>query len=152
MLLKDIVPGPASPTLSGFTVLGDKLIFSADDKVHGVEPWVTDGTPAGTVLVKDINLNGSSNPSALTQIDIINSPPSITSNGGGSTALISVAENSTAVTTVTATDPNPWQTLTYSIAGGPDAALFTIGSQRRARFCLGPQLRGARVGGRQQHL
>src|SRR5262245_36462525 len=33
-------------------------------------------------------------------------PPTITSNGGGATAAVNVAENTTAVTTVTATDPD----------------------------------------------
>lgn len=35
-------------------VLGDRLVFQADDSVHGVEPWVSDGTPAGTVLLRDV--------------------------------------------------------------------------------------------------
>ncbi|MEY9131932.1 uncharacterized protein YbdZ (MbtH family) [Bradyrhizobium diazoefficiens] len=52
----------------------------------------------------------------------------ITSNGGGNTATISVAENATAVTTVTASDPDAGQTLSYSISGGADASKFTIGS------------------------
>ena len=54
--------------------------------------------------------------------------PTITSNGGGNTAGVSVAENTTAVTTVTATDPDAGQTLSYSISGGADAGKFTIGS------------------------
>ena len=53
------------------------------------------------------------------------SPPTITSNGGGSTASVYAEENQTAVTTVTATDPDS-TTLTFSIFGGIDAALFTI--------------------------
>jgi Ca2+-binding RTX toxin-like protein len=55
-----------------------------------------------------------------------NAPPTITSNGGGSTAAISVDENTVAVTTVTATDPDVGQTVTYSISGGADANKFTI--------------------------
>ena len=55
-------------------------------------------------------------------------PRSITSNGGGNTASVSIAENSTAVTTVTATDPDAGQTLSYSIIGGADASKFTIDS------------------------
>ena len=39
---------------------------------------------------------------------------------------VNVAENATAVTTVTATDPDAGATLTYSIVGGADAAKFTI--------------------------
>src|SRR6185369_7084006 len=51
--------------------------------------------------------------------------PVITSNGGGATATVSVAENTTAVTTVVATDADA-NTLTYSISGGADAAKFSI--------------------------
>ncbi|MGH3135746.1 MAG: cadherin domain-containing protein [Gaiellaceae bacterium] len=54
-----------------------------------------------------------------------NAAPVITSNGGGPTATVSPVENQTAVTDVNATDPDP-NTLTYSIAGGADAARFTI--------------------------
>ncbi|MBB2887615.1 VCBS repeat-containing protein [Pseudomonas umsongensis] len=56
-----------------------------------------------------------------------NDSPTITSNGAGATASISVAENTTAITTVTATDVDlPAQTLSYSIVGGVDAAKFSI--------------------------
>src|SRR4029079_14295546 len=41
-------------------------------------------------------------------------------------AAVSVVENTAAVTTVAATDANAGTTLTYSIAGGDDARLFTI--------------------------
>src|SRR6476620_1337121 len=43
-----------------------------------------------------------------------------------------VAENTTAVTTVTATDPDAGQALSYSIIGGADAGKFTIGSNTGA--------------------
>jgi ELWxxDGT repeat protein len=35
--------------------MGIRLVFSADDGSSGVELWVTDGTTAGTTLLKDIN-------------------------------------------------------------------------------------------------
>ncbi|WP_020558784.1 cadherin domain-containing protein [Thiofilum flexile] len=57
---------------------------------------------------------------------LINAAPTITSDSGGATAALSVAENQTAVTTVTATDANPTDTLTYSISGGADSGLFSI--------------------------
>jgi ELWxxDGT repeat protein len=60
-LLRDIWPGPrngiecgeAAPVVPGFAVLGDKVLFKANDGVTGLEPWVTDGTPEGTRLLKD---------------------------------------------------------------------------------------------------
>ncbi|WP_241190449.1 VCBS domain-containing protein [Pseudomonas chlororaphis] len=56
-----------------------------------------------------------------------NDSPTITSNGGGTTASINVTENTAAVTTVVATDVDlPAQTLSYSIVGGADAAKFSI--------------------------
>src|SRR6185503_3235799 len=58
--------------------------------------------------------------------------PVITSNGGDDTAAVTLAENATDVTTVTAVDTNPNATLTYSIAGGADAAKFTIDSSTGA--------------------
>ncbi len=58
--------------------------------------------------------------------ELLNRAPVITSNGGGDTATVSRAENSTVVTTVTATELDAGQVLTYSINGGADAALFSI--------------------------
>ena len=51
--------------------------------------------------------------------------PTITSNGGGATANISIAENNAAVTTVVATDGDG-PAITYSLNGGADAARFQI--------------------------
>lgn len=51
--------------------------------------------------------------------------PVITSDGGAATAGINVNENSTAVTTVTATDDNA---VTFTISGGADQALFSMAS------------------------
>lgn len=45
---------------------GGHLYFAADDDAHGVELWRTDGTAAGTVLVRDIGLGPiSGNPREL---------------------------------------------------------------------------------------
>lgn len=39
-LLQDIRPGPASSELCNFMAWGDDIFFSADDGVHGPEPWL----------------------------------------------------------------------------------------------------------------
>jgi Ca2+-binding RTX toxin-like protein len=60
------------------------------------------------------------------------SAPRIGSNGGGDTASLSIPENIATVTTVTATDADAGTTLTYSISGGADAALFQINASTGA--------------------
>ena len=62
----------------------------------------------------------------VTNIDENAHAPIITSDGGGDTANLSIAENSTGVTTVVAVDQDAGQTLSFSIVGGADAARFTI--------------------------
>lgn len=68
-LVKDIWPGIGNALLNDpqLTVFNNNLYFSADDGVHGKELWKTDGTEAGTVMVKDINPGSlSSNPTQFT--------------------------------------------------------------------------------------
>ncbi len=40
--------------LRSFGGSGGKLIFDADDGLSGSDPWITDGTPAGTVKLADL--------------------------------------------------------------------------------------------------
>lgn len=59
-IVKDINPGNAegvSPRhgFAQLTVHGDKVYFFADDGQHGTEVWSSDGTEAGTQMVRDIN-------------------------------------------------------------------------------------------------
>src|SRR5205814_1471299 len=74
------------------------------DNVYNVSVTVTDsGTPALS----------TSQVLAVSVTPVNDNAPVITSNGGGGNASVSVAENTTAVTTVTATDADrPVQTLT----------------------------------------
>ncbi|OQB37805.1 MAG: hypothetical protein BWY09_01511 [Candidatus Hydrogenedentes bacterium ADurb.Bin179] len=58
-LLKDIVPGPASSSITGFCPFGPWMLFAANDGTHRAELWRTDGTPEGTVMVRDINPGAS---------------------------------------------------------------------------------------------
>ncbi len=67
----------------------------------------------------------------------VNDAPSITSNGGGATASINLAENQTSVATVIANDLDSADTLTYSL-GGADAALFDIDGSGNLVFLSAP--------------
>jgi ELWxxDGT repeat protein len=50
-------PPVVNPLING------NLVFFAGQDAADVEPWVSDGTASGTHILKDINPNGSSNPS-----------------------------------------------------------------------------------------
>jgi ELWxxDGT repeat protein len=57
-MLGDLAPGatasmPRFPHTE-FRSANGRVFFASDDGVHGLEPWVTDGTPQGTVLVGDL--------------------------------------------------------------------------------------------------
>ena len=83
------------------------------------------GTNGAFIAPGDTTENGSPG------VSLLNEPPVISSNGGGDTASISVAERTTAVTTVTSTDANGG-TRTYTISGGADANLFNINTSTGA--------------------
>ena len=95
------------------------------------------------MIAVDVN-DGVNNITDLRTLDIIyitvsaSTPPTITSNGGGDTAAVSVNENQVAVTTVEAADLDG-DAITYSISGGADAARFSIvGSSGVLTFVSAP--------------
>ena len=51
--------GPFYP-IHEFTDYGDKVLFAAAGTGYGVEPWITDGTSAGTHLIRDLAVGSSS--------------------------------------------------------------------------------------------
>ncbi|MFO1171401.1 MAG: cadherin-like domain-containing protein [Hyphomicrobiaceae bacterium] len=69
----------------------------------------------------------------------VNDTPVITSNGGGTTAAVSIAENTALATTVTSADPDAGQARTYTIVGGTDRDRFAISAATGAlTFVSGP--------------
>src|SRR5262249_43368529 len=75
VLVKDIFPGtsffgiPNSSDPGNLTAVGNTLFFSAGDGINGRELWKSDGTEAGTVLVKDIEPGfGGSGPGNFTAV------------------------------------------------------------------------------------
>lgn len=110
-------------TLAAIDAALDGMIFTPTPGYSG---------PASVRLQTDDQ--GNTGGGALTDDDTVsitvlppNNVPVITSNGGAATATVNAAENTIVVTTMAASDPDvPGQTLTWSVAGGADAALFTI--------------------------
>jgi len=51
----DTNPGVDSGYANYIQSLGDKIMFIATDGVHGLQPWVSNGTKAGTHMVKRVN-------------------------------------------------------------------------------------------------
>jgi len=99
---------------------------SGANNVYDVTVRVSDGTLVDTQAISVTVTN-------------VNEAPAIVSNGAGSTAAVSVAENSSAVTTVAASDADAGAQLTYSIAGGADASQFTIDATTGAlKFAAAP--------------
>ena len=69
-LVKDINPpfgAGSSPSYpQRFKALREKVIFAAIRQDVAQEIWASDGTEAGTILLKDINPSGDSQPHELT--------------------------------------------------------------------------------------
>ena len=67
VLLEDVNPGASGSSFDPFrsedayALGGGAFLFLVNDGVHGFEPWISNGTAAGTALLKDINpgSNGS---------------------------------------------------------------------------------------------
>lgn len=96
------------------------------DNVYLVTVGVSDGVAAASQAL------------TLTVLDLNDTAPIIGTNGGGAAAALSMLENGTLVTVVGATDPDG-PPLSYTIAGGADAALFTIDAQTGVlRFANAP--------------
>ncbi len=75
-LVNDINPGAPSSFPTDLTVVGSSLFFAANDGVHGVELWKTDGITQSesvgpdTIMVKDLNpSNGNGQPQNLTDVN-----------------------------------------------------------------------------------
>ncbi|WP_165839029.1 hypothetical protein [Roseicella frigidaeris] len=61
-LLADINPGLLDGVriLTSYLVLEDgRVLMTGDDGIHGLEPWITDGTAEGTRLLADIQAGGA---------------------------------------------------------------------------------------------
>ncbi len=68
--------------LTSFAVFEEELYFAANDGVHGMELWRSDGTEAGTVLFKDIRAGSSTMSSSPKDLTVVGSDLYFIANDG----------------------------------------------------------------------
>ncbi len=95
-------------------------------------------TTTFTITVSDGLAPPVTNAATTVVVSSAEHAPSIVSNGGGDTASLSIPENTTAVTTVVATDPDAGTTLVYSLVGGVDKSQFQIDPATGALAFISP--------------
>lgn len=112
----------AGDPLGAFAIDGAGQITVADASQLDFET-----RPTWTLTVQVQDAAGATATSTVTVnlIDQNDNSPIIVSNGGGNSATISLAENTTSVTTVQATDADAGTTVQYSLSG-VDAGRFQI--------------------------
>ena len=72
-MLTDIIPGASGSDASQFVCMGNVVYFVADsDTFFWAELWQTDGTTAGTKLVKNIGAISSTGGAEITQLTVVN--------------------------------------------------------------------------------
>ncbi|MCW2283671.1 ribosomal protein S11 [Rhodoblastus acidophilus] len=94
------------------------------DNVYDVIVAASDGALSGTQTVS-------------VKVTNVNEAPVITSGGAGDAATYSIAENTTAVASLTASDPEG-AAISWTIAGGADASRFTISAGGTLSFATAP--------------
>lgn len=133
----DTIDGAADIDTAVFS--GNRSDYSIVVNADGISFTVTDlrpSSPDGADNVRNVEFFQFAD--GTIPANLLNHPPEITSDGGGGTAALTITENATAVTTVVATDSDSGQTVTYAIAGGDDAALFTINTSTGALSFAAP--------------
>ena len=117
-----------SATLADGSPLPGWLTFNAATQTFsGTPPQDFNGQLSLMVSASDGELSVSD--SFTLTIKAVNDAPVITSGGGGAEASYTVLENTRAVGTVSASDPDAGAHQRYAIAGGADAGLFKISAK-----------------------
>jgi hypothetical protein len=86
--------------------------------------------------------SGTDSDTVAITVSAVNDAPTITFEGGGASADVDVEEPDQAVATITASDPDSGDSITWSLNGGADAALFAIDSSTGELSFLDPSVEG----------
>ena len=105
-------------------VTNGTLVLNADGSFTYTPNSGWSGVDTFTYQITDGN-GGSAQATVTLTVVSVNDAPVITSQGGGASASLSLAENLAGVSTLTAMDVDG-DPLNYSIVGGADAARFTM--------------------------
>ena len=120
VLVKDIRPGPDGSFPDQLTVIGDKLVFQANDNVTGEELWVSDGTAAGTMKLSAFNQTGFS--SVVTQLTAVGGTLFFTAFGPAGKELYT--STGTGVALVEDLSPGATSTAFVSLSAGNGVLYF----------------------------
>jgi len=104
-------------------VVFDIAVDGLPEPPEGYKFTLTDASGAAVLGTSEVT--GTIVDTGIEPPPVNENAPGITSNGGGAAANVSVAENTTAVTTVAASDKDG-DTLAYKILAGGDGALFKL--------------------------
>ncbi|MGE4257690.1 MAG: Ig-like domain-containing protein [Xanthobacteraceae bacterium] len=127
--VKDVTLSGIAEAGAAVTVVeGTTLIGTATADANGAWSVTATGLADGNYSFSTTVTDSAGNTSAaspLRALTIDTQAPVITSNGGGATATVSVAENDRAVATASATDMQSGS-IAYALVGGADRDLFAI--------------------------
>jgi ELWxxDGT repeat protein len=124
-------PGGGSSNLSNLTVVDGKPFFTASDPVNGNELWVSDGTQAGTILLKDIYPStGGSTPSSFAVVNGQLVFQAYDPTNGYELWVSDGTEAGTVRISDTTPNTNPESSLSYSGGVAVSTKLFFVNSAR----------------------
>lgn len=118
--------GGADAALFEIDAVSGVLRFAWNADPDYEAPADADGDNRYEVVVAASNGVDTDEQALTVRVYNANEAPSFTSFGGASSASVTVSENSVIVATVAAVDPEGLPNPPYAIAGGADAALFTV--------------------------
>ena len=106
-------PGGSDAVPGMLTAFGSKLLFNNSDVTNGLQPWISDGTTAGTALLKAIYTGTA--PSSPVLYGTLNNKLLFDANDGGTDGYQLWASDGTSAGTTVLTDIYPGNTSSHFV-------------------------------------